>query len=92
MFFAAFGVSLLLYNHLGFSYFPQTDAGQFVINFKAPSGLPAALSRPWVPAALAATMMAIGILLWGIAVPDEAYRASDFVDLLADRSLADFDL
>lgn len=38
VFFAAFGVSLLLYNYLGFSYFPQTDAGQFVINFKAPSG------------------------------------------------------
>ena len=27
VFFAAFGLSLLLYNHLGFSYFPQTDAG-----------------------------------------------------------------
>ena len=27
-----------LYGLLGFSYFPQTDAGQFVINFKAPSG------------------------------------------------------
>ncbi len=37
-FFLAFGVSLLLYNKLGFSYFPQTDAGQFVITFKAPSG------------------------------------------------------
>ena len=34
----AFVVSLLLYNRLGFSYFPQTDAGQFVITFKAPSG------------------------------------------------------
>ena len=31
-------MSLLLYAFLGFSYFPQTDAGQFVINFKAPSG------------------------------------------------------
>src|ERR1700678_4225453 len=30
--------SLLLYGRLGFSYFPQTDAGQFVITFKAPSG------------------------------------------------------
>ena len=38
LFFAAFAVSLLLYNRLGFSYFPQTDAGQFVITFKAPSG------------------------------------------------------
>jgi multidrug efflux pump subunit AcrB len=38
LFFAAFAASLLLYNQLGFSYFPQTDAGQFVITFKAPSG------------------------------------------------------
>jgi multidrug efflux pump subunit AcrB len=38
LFFAAFAVSLMLYNRLGFSYFPQTDAGQFVITFKAPSG------------------------------------------------------
>ena len=28
----------VLYWLLGFSYFPQTDAGQFVINLKAPSG------------------------------------------------------
>ena len=34
----AFAASLLLYGLLGFSYFPQTDAGQFVINLKAPSG------------------------------------------------------
>ena len=33
-----FVVSLSLYAFLGFSYFPQTDAGQFVINIKAPSG------------------------------------------------------
>jgi multidrug efflux pump subunit AcrB len=38
LFFVAFGASLLLYTRLGFSYFPQTDAGQFVITFKAPSG------------------------------------------------------
>src|SRR5580704_11659157 len=38
LFFAAFAASLLLYGRLGFSYFPQTDAGQFVITFKAPSG------------------------------------------------------
>jgi multidrug efflux pump subunit AcrB len=38
LFFLAFAASLLLYNRLGFSYFPQTDAGQFVITFKAPSG------------------------------------------------------
>jgi multidrug efflux pump subunit AcrB len=34
----AFAISLSLYALLGFSYFPQTDAGQFVINIKAPSG------------------------------------------------------
>jgi multidrug efflux pump subunit AcrB len=38
LFFISFAVSLLLYNQLGFSYFPRTDAGQFVITFKAPSG------------------------------------------------------
>ncbi len=38
LFFIAFAISLLLYSGLGFSYFPQTDAGQFVITFKAPSG------------------------------------------------------
>ena len=34
----AFLASLSLYGLLGFSYFPRTDAGQFVISFKAPSG------------------------------------------------------
>jgi len=38
LFFLAFAASLFLYNQLGFAYFPQTDAGQFVITFKAPSG------------------------------------------------------
>jgi multidrug efflux pump subunit AcrB len=38
LFFVAFAASLLLYSQLGFSYFPQTDAGQFVITIKAPSG------------------------------------------------------
>ena len=30
--------SLLLFPLMGLSFFPRTDAGQFVINFKAPSG------------------------------------------------------
>jgi len=38
LFFFGFAASLLLYKQLGFAYFPQTDAGQFVISFKAPSG------------------------------------------------------
>ena len=33
-----FLVSLMLFPLLGLSFFPRTDAGQFVINFKAPSG------------------------------------------------------
>jgi multidrug efflux pump subunit AcrB len=35
---AIFTISLFLYPLLGFAFFPQTDAGQFVINVKAPSG------------------------------------------------------
>jgi multidrug efflux pump subunit AcrB len=39
---AGFGIifllSLFLFPLLGLSFFPRTDAGQFVINFKAPSG------------------------------------------------------
>ncbi|MBV8938463.1 MAG: efflux RND transporter permease subunit [Alphaproteobacteria bacterium] len=33
-----FGASLALFPLLGFSYFPRTDPGQFVINLKAPTG------------------------------------------------------
>jgi len=33
-----FLLSLLLFPLLGLSFFPRTDAGQFVVNFKAPSG------------------------------------------------------
>jgi multidrug efflux pump subunit AcrB len=33
-----FILSLLLFPFLGLSFFPRTDAGQFVINYKAPSG------------------------------------------------------
>ena len=38
LFFVAFAASLAALQPLGFSYFPQTDAGQFVVTFKAPSG------------------------------------------------------
>ena len=38
VFLFAFMASLALYTRLGFAYFPQTDAGQFVVTFKAPSG------------------------------------------------------
>lgn len=35
---ALFAVSLSLFPRLGMAFFPRTDAGQFVINLKAPSG------------------------------------------------------
>src|SRR5947209_3565719 len=35
---AMFAASLFLFPRLGLSFFPRTDAGQFVINMKAPSG------------------------------------------------------
>lgn len=35
---ACFMLSLLLFPLMGLSFFPQTDAGQFVVSFKAPSG------------------------------------------------------
>ena len=35
---ALFFVSLLLYPMVGVAFFPRTDAGQFVVNLKAPSG------------------------------------------------------
>ena len=35
---SVFFASLLLFPMLGFSYFPRTDPGQFVINIKAPTG------------------------------------------------------
>ncbi|HEX4228059.1 MAG TPA: efflux RND transporter permease subunit [Bryobacteraceae bacterium] len=38
VFFALFAASLLLFPFIGLSFFPRTDAGQFVINLKAPSG------------------------------------------------------
>ncbi|HLI61795.1 MAG TPA: efflux RND transporter permease subunit [Terriglobales bacterium] len=38
---------LLLYPMLGLSFFPRTDAGQFVINFKAPSGTRIELSEQY---------------------------------------------
>jgi multidrug efflux pump subunit AcrB len=45
------GVSLLclsLYPFLGFSFFPRTDPGQFVINIKAPSGTRVELTEDYV--------------------------------------------
>ena len=45
------GVSLLafsLYPFLGISFFPRTDAGQFVINLKAPSGTRIELTEAYV--------------------------------------------
>jgi multidrug efflux pump subunit AcrB len=38
VFFLAFGASLALYPFTGLAFFPQTDAGQFVVQVKAESG------------------------------------------------------
>ena len=38
VFAVGFAASLLLFPHLELAFFPRTDAGQFVINVKAPSG------------------------------------------------------
>ena len=38
VFFGGFVLSLLLLPVIGVAFFPRTDAGQFLINFKAPSG------------------------------------------------------
>ena len=35
---ALFALSLIIYPFLGVAFFPRTDAGQFVMNVKAPSG------------------------------------------------------
>src|SRR6516164_6027675 len=35
---AVFAVSLIIYPFIGVAFFPRTDAGQFVMNVKAPSG------------------------------------------------------
>ncbi len=44
-FLVLFVLSFAIYPLLGFSFFPRTDAGQFVINLKAPSGTRLALTE-----------------------------------------------
>ena len=43
-----FAISFALYPLVGFSFFPRTDAGQFVINVKAPSGTRIELTEAYV--------------------------------------------
>jgi HAE1 family hydrophobic/amphiphilic exporter-1 len=43
-----FALSLLLYPLLGFSFFPRTDAGQVMINLKAPTGTRLGLTEDYV--------------------------------------------
>lgn len=45
---AVFVVSLAIYPLLGLSFFPRTDAGQFTINFKAPTGSRIELTEKYV--------------------------------------------
>ncbi len=47
-FIGSFALSLLLYPLLGFSFFPRTDAGQFMINLKAPTGTRLRLTEDYV--------------------------------------------
>jgi HAE1 family hydrophobic/amphiphilic exporter-1 len=43
-----FGLCFLLYPFIGVSFFPRTDAGQFVINVKAPTGTRLELTEEYV--------------------------------------------
>ena len=45
---ALFIVSLLIYPFLGVAFFPQTDAGQFTVNLKAPTGSRIEVSENYV--------------------------------------------
>ena len=47
-FIAAFLLSLVLYPLVGLSFFPRTDAGQFVVNVKAPTGTRLELTEGYV--------------------------------------------
>jgi len=47
-FVAMFLLSFLLYPFIGVSFFPRTDAGQFVINVKAPTGTRVELTERYV--------------------------------------------
>ena len=47
-FIGIFALSLLLYPLLGFSFFPRVDAGQFMINLKAPTGSRLAVTDDYV--------------------------------------------
>src|SRR5579875_2537699 len=47
-FIGIFILSLLLYPLLGFSFFPRTDAGQFMVNLKAPTGTRLELTEDYV--------------------------------------------
>ena len=45
---ALFGLSLLIYPSLGLAFFPRTDAGQFTINMKVPTGSRIELTEDYV--------------------------------------------
>jgi multidrug efflux pump subunit AcrB len=45
---AVFLLSLAIYPFLGLAFFPQTDAGQFAINFKVPTGTRIELTEQYV--------------------------------------------
>jgi multidrug efflux pump subunit AcrB len=47
-FIGMFALSFLLYPFVGVSFFPRTDAGQFVINVKAPTGTRVELTEQYI--------------------------------------------
>lgn len=47
-FIGVFALSFLLYPLIGISFFPRTDAGQFVINIKAPTGTRIELTNDYI--------------------------------------------
>jgi multidrug efflux pump subunit AcrB len=93
-FFAIFALSLLLYPLVGVSFFPRTDAGQFVINVKAPTGTRLELTENYVkrvedivrqvvhPADLGAIVSNIGVTpdLSALSTPNSAMHTG-FVEV-----------
>ncbi len=47
-FIGVFALSLMVYPWLGFSFFPRVDAGQFMINLKAPTGTRVGVTEEYV--------------------------------------------
>lgn len=101
----AFAASLLLFPFIGLSFFPRTDAGQFLINVKAPSGTRIELTNAYVkrveeivrdvvpPKQLSTVVSNIGVYpdLSALFTPNSAmHTAFVQVGLSADHSTSSF--